>query len=165
MCWGKWIYIWYSLTPDRPYKRPLLNDEMLEDMTGWIYTSLWHSKFSPNLRFRTATQIVSQRSQLSLLCCCCSETLVSCFTRRFVLVCRVSLVVGASYRNGKNNVCSTLEAPSLANACGYSREPFYMTALERKLQQEPDLVDPLSCPRASNALIHKVRKHSLSQKA
>jgi len=115
------------------------------------------------LCFRTATQIVSQKSHLSLLRCCCSGTLVSCFTRRFVLVCRVLLVVGSSY--GRNKVCSTLEAPSLAKACGYSREPSYMTVLERKLQQQPDLVDPLSCPKASNALIPKVRKHSLSQKA
>jgi len=89
--------------------------------------------------------------------------IASCFTRRFALVCGVSLVAGASYGIGRNNVCSSLETPSLANACGYSRQPFYMTAVERQLQQQPDLVDPLSCPHASNALI-KVRKHSLSQR-
>lgn len=91
--------------------------------------------------------------------------IASCFTRRFALVCCVSLVDGAIFRNWRNNVCSTLEAPSLANACGYSREPSYMTTVERKLQQKPDLVDPLSRPRAYNALTHKVRKHSLLQKA
>jgi hypothetical protein len=58
-----------------------------------------------------------------------------------------------------------VEEPSLANACGYSRDPFYMTAVETKLEQEPDLVDPLSCPLANNKLVQKVRKNWLSQKA
>ena len=90
--------------------------------------------------------------------------IASCFTRRFALVCGVSLVAGASYGIGRNNVCSSLETPSLANACGYSKEFSYMSTVERLLQEEPDLVDPLSCPHASNALTHKVRKDSLSQK-
>ncbi|GFG36541.1 hypothetical protein Cfor_04789, partial [Coptotermes formosanus] len=73
----------------------------------------------------------------------------------FALVFCVSLAVGASHKNRSNSVCSALEAPSLAAACGYTTAPLFMTAVERQLQQQPDLVDPLSCPDATNSLPHK----------
>jgi len=132
-------------------------------MTGWIYTILWRSKFSPTLCLRTAKQTVPKFSAFPATLLLLRD-IASCFTRRCALVCGVSLAAGASH-GGRGNVCYFQETPSLANACGYSKEfSSYMSTVERQLQQQPDLVDPLSCPHASNALTHKVRKDSLSQK-
>jgi hypothetical protein len=46
--------------------------------------------------------------------------------------------------------------PTLANACGFSKEAFFMTTVERLLEKQCDLVDPLFCPDASNKLIDQV---------
>ena len=134
-------------------------------MTGWIYTNMRHSNsHRPYDFFYRKTNCVPKFTTFPATCLLLKD-IASCFARRFGLVCCVSLVVDASSLKWSKNVCSTLEAPSLATACGYSSDPLYMTAVERQLQQQPDLVDPLSCPRANKALIHKVRKLSLSQKA
>jgi hypothetical protein len=53
-------------------------------------------------------------------------------------------------------VCSVLEEPSLASACGFSKQPLFMTTVEKLLEKQCDLVDPLSCPSASNRLTGEV---------
>ncbi|XP_069683578.1 glucose dehydrogenase [FAD, quinone]-like isoform X2 [Periplaneta americana] len=61
-----------------------------------------------------------------------------------------SFVDSQSCRNGGTCVCSTLEPQSLAAACGFSNDPLFMNTAERLLEQQCDLVDPLTCPEAAN---------------